>query len=53
MIWTIELDADVNRSLRKLDPQIARRLLAALKSIAALDDPRSKGKLLTGTFKGY
>ena len=53
MNWTIEVDVQAQRALRKLDPPTARRLRDALRGIATLEDPRSKGKALTGPLKGY
>lgn len=53
MTWSVQLDKDVERALRKLDPQVSRRLIRSLRAIAALEDPRSRGKALTGPLKGY
>lgn len=42
MAWKVELDLAAERELGKIDPQIARRILAFLHGrIAQLDDPRS------------
>ena len=42
MAWRIELDPAAVRELDKIDPQIARRILAFLHGrVAELDDPRS------------
>lgn len=38
--------------MRKLDKQVAARILDALDEIAKLDDPRSKGKVLAGNLAG-
>jgi mRNA interferase RelE/StbE len=49
MAWTIEFADSAARQLRKLDPQIARRILAFLRDrVAPLDDPRSIGEALRG-----
>mgnify|MGYP002784710367 CR=1 FL=1 len=49
MAWTIEFAEAAARQLRKLDPQIARRILAFLRDrVAPLDDPRSIGEALRG-----
>lgn len=40
------------RSLRKMDKQIARRVRDELLEIAKLEDPRSRGKVLTGNLAG-
>ena len=53
MAWKIEFDAVAVRELDKLDPQIARRILAFLHDrVAKLDDPRSIGGALTGSKLG-
>ena len=36
MAWRIEIDKDVQRSMRKLDRQIAKRIVAKLREIAAV-----------------
>ena len=49
MAWRIELSASAAKQLRKLDPQVARRILIYLRDrIAPLDDPRSLGEALRG-----
>lgn len=52
MSWRVELDSAVQQ-LRKLDPQVARRLRDTLRALATLEDPRARGKALTGPLKGY
>lgn len=52
MAWRIEIDKDVQRTMRKLDKQIAKRITAKLREISQLDDPRSTGKALTGNLAG-
>jgi mRNA interferase RelE/StbE len=53
MAWRIELDPAAERELSKLDPQIARRILAFLYNrVAPLDDARSIGEALTGSRLG-
>lgn len=53
MAWKVELDSAAERDLDKLDPQMARRILAFLYSrIAPLDDPRSIGEALKGSKLG-
>ena len=50
MAWKIELSAEADRQLDKLDPQIARRILKFLyERVAPLDDPRSIGEALRGS----
>lgn len=38
--------------MRKLDKQVAARIFEELDEVAALDDPRSRGKALTGNLSG-
>ena len=53
MAWKVELDLAAERELGKIDPQIARRILAFLHgSVAQLDDPRSIGEALKGSKLG-
>lgn len=53
MSWTVELDPAAQRKFRKLDPQVARRIRSALRAIASLNDPRVRGKALTGNLAGH
>ena len=53
MAWTLEFDAEARRQLRKIGHAPAARIIAGLEQIAALDDPRSRGKALTKTWAGY
>ena len=49
MVWTIEYSETAQKQLRKLDRQVARRILDYLdQRIAPSHDPRSLGKALTG-----
>ncbi len=53
MAWKVELDPAAERELSKIDPQIARRILAFLHGrVAQLDDPRSIGETLKGSKLG-
>ena len=52
MTWHVALSPDAARWLRKADPQVARRIRNALRAVAALDDPRSRGKGLAGRLTG-
>ncbi|WP_017941271.1 MULTISPECIES: type II toxin-antitoxin system RelE/ParE family toxin [unclassified Thioalkalivibrio] len=54
MSWTIEFDKRVEKDLRALDKQAARRILEYLNErIASLDDPRRLGKSLSGELGEY
>lgn len=52
MAWRIEIDKDVQREMKKLDKQVAKRITAKLREVSQLDDPRSMGKGLTGNLAG-
>ena len=52
-MWRVEFTADAARDLRRLDPQIARDILAYLRQRIATDnDPRRFGKSLRGDKQG-
>ena len=49
MIWSIEFHGDAERSLQKLDKQMARRIYAFLAlRLAKLENPRQIGQSLKG-----
>ena len=49
MAWTIEFTADADRQLRKLDRQVAIRILSFLtERLLNFDDPKSVGEPLHG-----
>lgn len=49
MAWTIEYTDTAKGQLRKLDRQMARRVVDFMdERIAVLDDPRSTGRALSG-----
>ncbi len=53
MAWKIELSAQVDRELGKLDPQQSKRILKFLyERVARLDNPRSIGQALQGSKLG-
>lgn len=52
MSWEVELAPDVAKWFRKADLQNARRIRAALRAIATLQNPRDRGKALTGSLSG-
>ncbi len=53
MAWLIELDPAAVRELDRIDPTIARSILAFLHGrVAELDDPRSIGEALKGSKLG-
>jgi len=53
MAYNVELSAEVDRELGKLDAQQAKRILKFLyERVAMLDDPRSIGEALHGSRLG-
>jgi mRNA interferase RelE/StbE len=53
MAWKIELSGLAQRNLKKLDRQVAQRILVFLHGrLARLDDPRSIGQALKGSDLG-
>lgn len=51
MGWRIEYAESVQKEVRKLDPQARKRIRDFLEGkVAELDDPRSLGKPLSGSF---
>ena len=54
MAWTIEYSRAARTRLRKLDRSTARRVLEYMNEhVAVLDDPRIRGKALSGRYSGY
>ncbi len=54
MAWTIDYAETAKTQLRKLDKQMARRIVDYMDTrIAVLDNPRSTGKALTGPLGGF
>ena len=54
MVWTIEYADPAKQQLRKLDRQVARRVLDFMdEHVAGLEDPRSTGKALTGPLGAF
>lgn len=53
MIWTIEYHTLVQKEMRKINPEIRRRIRSFLhERLAALDDPRQTGAALQGSELG-
>ena len=54
MAWTIDYSRMARRQLRKLDGNTARRITEYMdERVASLDNPRSRGKALSGHYSGY
>lgn len=51
--WQLETSARFDRAARKLDRPVLRRVRAYLDQVCELEDPRSRGKGLTGDLSGY
>jgi mRNA interferase RelE/StbE len=53
LAWTIEYALTAKNQLKKLDKQIARRIIEYMNErIASSENPRNTGKALTGFFGG-
>ena len=54
MTWQVELQEQARRDLRKLSPEIQRRILGFLRNrLATNEDPRRLGKALQGGLASY
>lgn len=53
MDWRIEFTRNADKAMRKLDKGVAARVFDELDEIAKLEDPRSRGKALTGNLAAY
>lgn len=54
MAWTIEYTETAKRQLKKLDRQVARRMVDFMdQRVARARDPRSLGKALTGVLGAF
>jgi len=52
LAWTIEFERHAVQQLRKLDRPVARKITNYLAEVARSDQPRGRGKALTGTLSG-
>jgi mRNA interferase RelE/StbE len=54
LAWTVDYTETARKQLRKLDKQVARRILDFLdERVAAAEEPRSTGKALTGPLGSF
>ena len=53
MAWRAELSPQALNQLSKLDKPTARRIIDYLRETASGEDPRSRGKGLTGNLAGF
>jgi mRNA interferase RelE/StbE len=51
--WALETSPQFDKAPRTLDRQVVHRAKAHLDEVCELDDPRSRGKGLTGDLTGY
>ena len=51
--WRLETSSQFGKAARKLDRQVLRRIRASLDQVCELEDPRSRGKGLSGDLAGY
>ena len=52
MAWAIEMEPGAERALGKLGTAAGRRIVKGLRDLAALDNPRQRGKALSGKLAG-
>ena len=53
MSWRVKFSPRAAREIRKLDKPVQKRIVAFLHEVSALDDPRLRGKALTGNWSGF
>ncbi|MCY4528639.1 MAG: type II toxin-antitoxin system RelE/ParE family toxin [Chloroflexi bacterium] len=54
MAWTIDYSRAAKARLKKLNRNTARRITEYMdERVASLDNPRSRGKALSGPYSGY
>jgi mRNA interferase RelE/StbE len=52
-VWQVETTPAFDKAIAKFDKPAQRRVVAYLEGLKNLDDPRSRGKRLTGDLAGY
>lgn len=53
MAWRVNFTATALKQLKKLERSTAKRIYAELEQVEKLDNPRARGKALTGNQRGY
>ncbi|MFT4186314.1 MAG: type II toxin-antitoxin system RelE/ParE family toxin [Micrococcaceae bacterium] len=53
MAYKVKVDLAFNKDLKKLDKPVKLKILNYLEALEELDNPRSKGKALTGNKRGF
>lgn len=51
-MWTILTDHDFDRAVKKLDHQVARRIMKAVTALETLDNPTKRCKASSGPYTG-
>lgn len=51
--WQLRTSPQFDKAARRLDRTVLRRVKAYLEEVCQLDDPRQRGKGLTGDLSGY
>ena len=52
MTWAIEFSGTSLRALKKIDRPVSKRILRYMGDVSALNNPRARGKALTGPLSG-
>lgn len=53
MAYRVETSRDFDRAIAKMAPEPRERILRYLKDLDGIEDPRSKGRALTGPLSGF
>ena len=53
MAWKIEYTHTAKSQLKKLDRQVAKRILHYVDELSCLTEPHQRGKVLTGPLGGF
>lgn len=53
MAWTIEIERRAERELGKIDRKAAKCIVAAMRGLAVLENPRDRGKAMAGEWAGH
>lgn len=53
MAWTIEYSNQADAQLQRLDRRMRERIVAYMRRVAALDNPRQRGKALRYSLAGH
>lgn len=53
LAWTLEIGRRAEKELGKIDKAQGKRIVAGMRAVAALNNPRDRGKALTGEWAGH